>query len=199
MLCLSCFEVKSFRKGDLLAEKLYSVCSPSFLGRKMDSTSRRGTILIPVIIIIAVILIALFVVIPLLTSNNGSAPVVQDVTWQSGGKNVTSISLGQEVETQVTIQAIEQYTDSVVIKVRKDIAYWFDSDYATKTFPVSLASGQTTLLSVTFTPDEASEGNMRGYFVEIDFSGTGSTWIMDGSYPPRLQVAGVQPGSGTPF
>ncbi len=107
--------------------------------------------------------------------------------------------MGDEVEFHAVIKASEQYTGSIVTKVKKDIAYWFDNDYAVKTYPINLAANQVTELKMTFSPDEASQGRMRGYFLQIDFSGAGTNWVMADSYPPRLQVVTVGTGSNTPF
>jgi len=127
-----------------------------------------------------------------------TGPLVEQVFWQANGQNVTEVYLGGEVELHAVLTTAEEYTGSVAIKVRKDIAYWFDSDYILKTFPLDLVGGRTAQLNLTFSPDEASQGRTRGYFVEIDFTATGTNWVMDDSYPPRLQVITNTPGQGTP-
>lgn len=129
----------------------------------------------------------------------GTLPLVLEAFWQTNGKNVTVAYLGYEVELHVVIKASEQYTGSISTKVKKDIAYWFDNDYAVKTYPINLAANQVSELKMTFSPDEASQGRMRGYFSQIDFSGAGTNWVMADSYPPRLQVVTVGTGSNTPF
>jgi hypothetical protein len=163
----------------------------------MSSTARRGQVFIIVVVII-LILVALFVILPLFEARNRSVPVVQQVFWQANNQNVTSVYLGGEVELHAVIKVTEEYADSVVVKVRKDVAYWFDSDYTVKTFPLNLVGGQTTELELTFSPDEASQGRFRGYFVEIQFSATNTNWVMDDSYPPRLEVVTRQPGTNLP-
>jgi hypothetical protein len=163
----------------------------------MSSKARRGQVFI-VIVVIILILIALFVILPMLEARNRTVPLVQQVFWQANNRNVTNVYLGAEVEVQAIIKATEEYTGSVVVKIRKDFAYWFDSDYTVKTFPLNLVGSQTTELKLTFSPDEAIQGRFRGYFVEIQFSATNTNWVMDDSYPPRLEVVVRQPGTNTP-
>jgi hypothetical protein len=162
----------------------------------MSSKAKRGQVFI-VIVVIILILIALFVILPMLGNRNRSVPLVQQVFWQANNQNVTNVYLGVEVEMHAVIKVTEEYTGSVVVKVRKDVANWFDSDYTVKTFPLNLVGGQTTELELTFSPDEATQGRFRGYFVEIHFSATNTNWVMDNSYPPRLEVAVRQPGTNT--
>ena len=164
----------------------------------MSSRVRRGQIFI-VLLIILVIVVVLFVALPMIGSRSRSTPFVRQVFWSVGGRNVTSCFLDQEVEVHVIIESVQQYTASVVIKIRKDVALWFDSDYAAKTFPLDMPGGQSTELVVTFAPDEASEGQLRGYFVEVDFLMSNSNWIMENSYPPRLTVTKISPGDDTPI
>jgi hypothetical protein len=76
-----------------------------------------------------------------------------------------------------------------VVKIRKDARLWFDSDFAVDTIPVDLAGGDEKTIELSFTPDEVSHGTitgLRGYFIEIEFRATGTTWTMENSYPPRL-------------
>ncbi len=162
----------------------------------MSSKNRRGQVLI-VIAIIVLILIALIIILPKLEARNKTSPLVEQVFWQVNNQNVTNVLLGQEVEVHAVVGATEQYAGSVVVKVRKDIAYWFDRDYSIVTFPLNLAGGHTTELELTFSPDEATQGRLRGYFVEIQFSATGKKWVMEDSYPPRLEVLVLLPGPGT--
>jgi hypothetical protein len=163
----------------------------------MRSRGRRGQALIIIVIIILVI-VAFFVLLPIFEAGRRSGPLVQRVFWQTNGQNVTRVYLGGEIELHAVVKTAEEYTGSVVIKIRKDVAYWFDSDYMVKTFPLDLTGSRTAELNLTFSPDEASQGRTRGYFVEIDFTATGTNWVMDDSYPPRLEVVTNPPGQGTP-
>jgi hypothetical protein len=163
----------------------------------MPSRAKRGQIFI-VLLIILIIVVVLFVALPMIGSRSKSTPVVRQVFWSVGSRNVTSCFLDQEVEVHVIIESVQQYTASVVIKIRKDMSLWFDSDYVAKTFPLDLPGGQSTELVVTFAPDEASEEQLRGYFVEVDFLASNSNWIMVNSYPPRLMVTKISPGGYLP-
>ena len=162
----------------------------------MSSKARRGQVFI-VIVVIILILVALFVILPMFEARNRPAPLVQQVFWQASNQNVTSVYLGGQVELHAVVKVTEEYAGSVLVKIKKDVAYWFDSDYTVKTFPLNLVGGQTTELELTFSPDEASQGRFRGYFVEIQFSATNTNWVMDDSYPPRLEDVVSQPGTNT--
>lgn len=164
----------------------------------MRSKATRGQVFI-VIVIIVLVLIALFVIIPMFNARRNSAPLVLAAFWQTDSKNVTVAYLGDHVELHAVIKASQQYNGSIITKVKKDIAYWFDNDYAVKTYSIDLAANQVTELKMTFSPDEASQGIMRGYFLQIAFSGAGTNWVMADSYPPRLQVVTARTGSNTTF
>ena len=162
----------------------------------MNSKARRGQVFI-IIIVIILILLVVFIILPMLEARNRPTPLVQQVFWQANNRNITNVNLGEEVDLHVVVKATEQYTGSVVVKVRKDITGWFDSDYTVKTFPLNLVGDQTIELELTFSPDEATQGRFRGYFVEIQFSATNTKWVMDDSYPPRLEVLVLQSGTNT--
>jgi hypothetical protein len=147
------------------------------------------------ILAIILLLILGFIVISGLISfffgRDGSAPVVKEAYWQIDGQRASTSSLGQEVEAHVVVQATEQYVGSIVVKIRKDARLWFDSDFKVDTIPVDLASGGERAMELSFTPDETSHGTitgLRGYFIEIEFRATRTTWTMENSYPPRLTV-----------
>jgi hypothetical protein len=166
------------------------------VGKEMSKTM-RGQILV-VVVIILVIVVALIIFLPMLLAPHGSTPIVQDVFWKIDDRNVSSCFVGDGVAAHVVIEATDQYVGSVEIKIRKDVTFWFDSDYTTETFPVNLSGSHTTELVVTFAPDTAGGGSLRGYFVEVDFLATGSNWIMQSSYPPRLAVSTIAQGDHTP-
>jgi hypothetical protein len=147
------------------------------------------------ILAIILLLILGFIVISGLISfffgRDGSAPVVKEAYWQIDGQRASTSSLGQEVEAHVVVQATEQYVGSIVVKIRKDARLWFDSDFKVDTIPVDLAGGDEKAMELSFTPDETSHGTitgLRGYFIEIEFRATRTTWTMENSYPPRLTV-----------
>jgi hypothetical protein len=163
----------------------------------MNVKARRGQIFI-IIIIILLGMIVLFALLPAWSSRQRSTPVVQQVFWQVSSQNVTTAFVNQEVEVHVAIKAAEEYVGSVTLKVRKDVAVWFDSDYTVKTFPVNLGGDQVVELKLPFVPDQASAGGLRGYFMEVDFLSKNTKWVMEDSYPPRLKVFQYEPGSNVP-
>ena len=147
------------------------------------------------ILAIILLLILGFIVVAGLISffsgRNGSAPVVKEAYWQVDGQKVSTSSLSQEVEAHVVVEATEQYVGSIVVKVRKDARMWFDSDFKVDTIPVDLAGGDEKSIELSFTPDETSHGTvtgLRGYFIEVEFRATRTTYTMENSYPPRLTV-----------
>jgi hypothetical protein len=144
--------------------------------------------------LILLVLLGVIVIFALLSTRSArvrSAPVVQEVFWRVGGQRVTTASVGDEVEAHVVVKATGEYVGSIVVKIRKDISLWPDSDYSTKTVPLNLRGGQETELELAFVPDETSGGglrSLRGYLVEVDFTATHTSWVMKSSYPPRLEV-----------
>lgn len=116
------------------------------------------------------------------------APVVREAFWRVAGEKVSSSMVGKGVEAVILVEATEEYVGSIVVKIRKDIAFWPDSDYHVSTVPVNLVGGEGKELKVAFTPDETSGGSLRGYFIEVEFRATRTTWVMENSYPPRLRV-----------
>jgi len=155
---------------------------------------RRQTSKGQILIIILLILFGLVVVSGLISIFSGrdrAAPIVKEAYWVVDGQKASTSSLGEEVEAHIVIQAVEQYADSIIVKIRKDIRLWFDSDFTVITTPVNLAGGDEKTVEIAFTPDEASHGSvtgLRGYFIEIEFKATRTTWKMENSYPPRLTV-----------
>lgn len=154
----------------------------------MSCRTRKGQGFILVIIILLVIVV-IFALLIMHSSRVGSAPTVQEAFWRVGGQNVTDAFVGLEIEAHIVVKAKEEYVGSIVIKIRKDVSLWPDSDYSTKTVPVNLRGDQVTELELQFIPDQASGDRLRGYFIEIGFSVTHTSWTMEKSYPPRLKVS----------
>jgi hypothetical protein len=153
----------------------------------------KGQILI-LIILVVIGLILIFAVSSLLSSRRRNAPVVQDAFWRVGDQTVTTARVGQDAEAHVVVRATEEYVGSIVVKIRKDVHLWSDSDYHMQTFPVNIRGGESEDLTVSFTPDQASvEGfrGLNGYFIQVDFQATGTTWTMENTYPPRLTVVTI--------
>jgi hypothetical protein len=149
--------------------------------------TRRGQAFILFLIVLLAVLVA-FALLSTQSARVRSTPTVQDVFWQVGGQRATTVTMNDEVEAHVVVKATEEYVGSIVVKVRKDISFWSDSDYSIKTVPLNLKGDQVTELEFAFVPDQASGRSLRGYFIEIDFSATRTEWVMENSYPPRLKV-----------
>lgn len=150
----------------------------------------RGQILILIILVILGFIVVSGLI-SIFSGREASTPIVKEAYWIVDGQKASTSSLGQEVEAHVVVQATEQYSGSIVVKVRKDVRLWFDSDFSVDTVPVDLAGGDEKTIELSFTPDEASRGGLtglQGYFIEIEFRATRTTWTMENSYPPRLTV-----------
>ncbi len=116
------------------------------------------------------------------------SPIVDEAFWLAGEEKVSTVHIGSKMEAHVVIRATGEYVGSVVVKIRKDIAFWLDKDYAIMTEPLSLRGDERTELALAFIPDKASTGNLRGYFIEVNFLVTRAKWVMENSYPPRLRI-----------
>jgi len=160
----------------------------------VNGRRRRGQGIILILIILFVIVVV-FVVLSSRSAQVKSAPVVLEAFWKVGVENVTAARIGDKVEAHLIVEAPEEYVGSIVVKIRKDISLWSDSDYSVKTVPVDLKGGQPTELELEFVADQASEGRLRGYFVEVDFTVKNANWVMENSYPPRLRVNPPVPSS----
>ncbi len=147
-----------------------------------------------ILVLIVVVLLGLIVIFALLSRTSvrvRTAPIVREALWTVGGSAVTTVAVGEEVEARVVIEAVEEYVGSVVVKIRKDISFWLDSDHHISTVLVNLRGGEQEEIKIAFTPDEAGGGGvagLRGYFIEIGFKVTQTSWVMENSYPPRLRV-----------
>lgn len=153
----------------------------------MSSRSRKGQAIILIVIVILVI-VAVFALLSMNAAHVSSSPSVQQAFWRVNGSNVTEASIGDNVEAHAVIKANQEYVGSIVMKIRRDVPFWPDSDYSTKTVPVNLVGDQVTELELTFAPDQKSGTGLGGYFIEIDFSASRTNWVMENSYPPRLTI-----------
>jgi len=153
----------------------------------MGRRTRKGQAFILILLVLLGIIV-LFALLSARSARVKSAPTIQEVFWRVDGRRVTTAGVGDEVEVHVVVKATEEYVGSIVVKIRKDVSLWFDSDYSLKTVPANLRGGQETEFILEFVPDEASGGSLRGYFVEVEFSETHTSWVMESSYPPRLKV-----------
>lgn len=166
----------------------------TFFNRGEISLRRHRTKSGQIFLFLIILVIGAIIIVGLLSALSGrgrTSPTVKEVTWFVDDQEVITSTLGNEVEARITIVATEQYVGSIVVRVKKDVSMWFDKDFTVSTVPVNLAGGDEVTLRVNFIPDEASSGglgNLRGYFVEIEFQATRSTWDMENTYPPRLKV-----------
>lgn len=149
--------------------------------------STKGQILVFVLLVLLG-LVVVFALFSVFSGRVRTAPIVREVTWMVDGSVASTASVGEKVEIHVEVQTVQEYAGSVVVKIRKDIRWWFDTDYHMSTIPLNLKGGATTEIEIAFTPNEASSAGMRGYFVEIEFQATRTTWTMENTYPPRLTV-----------
>jgi hypothetical protein len=150
-----------------------------------------------ILIIIVLVLIGIIVIFALASRSSvrvRATPLVREAYWTIDNSPVTTARVGDHVEAHVVIEAVEEYVGSVTFKVRKDISIWPDSDYHISTVPVSLRGGDEHEIEIAYIPDQGSGGGLRGlrgYFIEVDFQATGTTWVMENSYPPRLSVSSL--------
>jgi hypothetical protein len=120
-----------------------------------------------------------------------STLTVENAFWTVDNQTVSTSALGQQVEAHVVIEATEKFVGSVVVKIRKDVAQWVDSDFQVSTITLDLRGGEEKEIEISFTPDQVSSGGflgMRGYFVEVEYRANRNGWVMEDSYPPRLKV-----------
>lgn len=149
----------------------------------------KGQILV-LILLVLLGLVLIFGVSSVVSVRVRAAPIVQEAVWLVDDERVSTAALGEKVEAKIVVKATEEYVGSIVVKIRKDIRWWPDSDYQVSTIPVSLQGGEEKEITISFKPDEASEGSLRGYLTEIEFRATRTTWVMENSYPPRLRITG---------
>jgi len=152
--------------------------------RRQTSKGQSLTLILLVLLAVVVIFGLIFVG----SFRARARPTVQEAVWIVNDQQVSTARVGEKVEARVVIKTTEEYAGSVVVKIRKDVTLWFDSDYQLLTVPVSLKGGEQKEIELVFTPDQASGGRLRGYFIEIEFQATGTTWVMESSYPPRIKV-----------
>jgi len=141
-----------------------------------------------VVVLLLIVILGAFALLFAWPVNVRYRPMVEEVFWDVDGQRVTTASVGLTVKAHVRIIATEEYVGLVVVKIRKDVALWPDSDYQVLSVPISLVSGQVKEVELAFIPDNPSGGSLRGYFVEIDLKATNSKWVMEATYPPRLKV-----------
>lgn len=112
---------------------------------------------------------------------------VFSIRWESAGSEVTAAPLGETTTLNLILLARKDVIGHLEINIRKDIEYYHDENVYTTSIPLSMSAGQNISFELNFTPQEASEGGVRGYFAEIVLDGN-SVYTMPSSYPPRLRV-----------
>jgi len=155
-------------------------------GLKRRQTSKGQILILILLVLLGLVLISGFF--SVVSVRVRAAPTVQEAFWLVDDQKVSTATLGEKVEAKIVVKATEEYVGSIVVKIRKDIRWWPDSDYQVSTIPVNLKGGEEKEINLSFTPDEASGGSLRGYLIEIEFQATRTTWVMENSYPPRLRV-----------
>ena len=167
------------------------MCDPPSSGGY--SLNRNSTVKGQILIIILLLILGIWLLFGLVSRFSirlRATPIVQEAYWAVGDQDVSISKLGEDVEATIKIEATEHYVGSIVVKVKKDIRFWLDSDYHITTIPLDLGGGEERMMKIGFSPDEVTRGSLRGYFVEIEFQSTRTTWTMENSYPPRLKIVG---------
>jgi hypothetical protein len=125
----------------------------------------------------------------------GTAPVtpllkVVDTYWTKDNVRVSTAKEGENVWAHVSLIATGGAVSGTVdVQVWKDIALWFDREFASASFAVSISRlGEIQTVEVAFAPDEASKGSLRGYFIKAYLDGDARVYTMKSEYPPRLRV-----------
>jgi len=97
----------------------------------------------------------------------------------------TQIRLGESAQAIVEIK--DGISGTINVIIMKDIPLWPDSQVFTRSFSISVPSGYSKRLTVTFYPKEPSSWKLRGYYIVIELNGE-KVWIQPKGYPPRLKV-----------
>ena len=139
-------------------------------------------------------------------------PRIKEGYWEVNRERVTEAQKGQEVKAHIIVSTTnfssiehDKVEGTITMRIKKDLRFWFDQEYAKKTWDIQLTPGETIDLELPFTPDETSGITLKGYFIEVTFSGKyvypdnivsdkpvkwddGSEGAMKDAYPPRLFV-----------
>ena|GEM_PF-4852717 len=114
--------------------------------------------------------------------------VISDTFWTIDGSHATTADVGDDMEAHAIVKASGgPINGDLTICVKKDIAMASDTVCKTKNVPLDLDKDQQKDCCVSFSPDDASEDSMRGYFVELKFNDR-NVYTMSSDYPPRLEV-----------
>jgi hypothetical protein len=113
---------------------------------------------------------------------------VLDGYWSVSGVKAERVRLRELVTGHIMLHSLGKFEGEIVLRIRADIRLWFDKDIVTQRLRLSLQPGEKKEFTLDFRPDRSSAGDMRGYFIEIDFGLIHGKWTMPSSYPPRLIV-----------
>jgi hypothetical protein len=95
------------------------------------------------------------------------------IGWYVGGNKVdaerATVTLGDTVELRVKIQAGSKDVSPRILTVefKKDIPPWMTEAYLQSNHVISLKASESTTISATFKPDEATGGRVRSYFFKL--------------------------------
>lgn len=125
----------------------------------------------------------------------GTTPVtpllkVVDTYWTKDNVRVSTAKVGENVMVHVSLIATGgAASETVDVQVWKDIAFWFDSEFASASFAVSIPHlGEIQTVDMAFAPDAASAGSLKGYYIHVSLDGGARTYTMNDEYPPRLRA-----------
>ncbi|MEM2738453.1 MAG: hypothetical protein QXK93_05660 [Candidatus Bathyarchaeia archaeon] len=138
-------------------------------------------------------------------------PIVVDAYCEVNGRKVYVTKVGETVKAHVIIgtrnfSRIEHdmVDGEIKVIVMKDIRLWFDEEYVSQTFTVTILPDAEKEVVLSFTPEQASGLLFKGYYLIVRFNGRYIfpnyrlenlivKWLdgsheMKNSYPPRLKV-----------
>lgn len=121
-------------------------------------------------------------------------PTIIDAVFMSGKQRIGRAKVGETIEAIVRIMARGgPLHGKLTVNIKKDIPLGTDVVYVSRTFDVNLADNQELQVNLVWSPDQASDSQLRGYFIEVLFDGE-KVWTMPDSYPPRLRVEALKTG-----
>lgn len=137
---------------------------------------------------IVILVLACGLVILGMNSLQTSPLSVFSVSWEASGSEVTAVPMGETATLNLLMLARENVIGHLEINIKKDVQYSRDDTVYSTSVPLSIDEGQNVSFELNFTPQEVSEGRMKGYFAEVVLDGR-TVYSMPSSYPPRLRVS----------
>lgn len=108
--------------------------------------------------------------------------------WSISNARVERAKLSDPVTGHVILHSSGRFEGEIVFRIKADIRFWFDKDILTRRISMALTPGEVRDVELDFRPDRPSAGDIRGYFLEVDFGLVHGRWTMPRGYPPRLVV-----------